>query len=446
VIERIGTMIGRRYKVDKLIGRGGMADVYHGMDTVLQREIAVKLLTDRSEIVRKRFLREAQSMAHLNHPNIVGVYDAGEDQEQLYIIMELVRGKTLKQVAAEGLSYERSIEIFIGLLEALDYAHSQSVIHRDVKPANVMILDDGTVKVMDFGLSRRVSDASSVTQAGEIVGTIAYLSPERFLGKTTDARSDLYSVGCVMYEIFTGDVPFKSATDDLVSVIFAHVNEPPVPPRNRNRDIPATLERIILKLLEKDPANRYASARDAIADLQNLSKGGATVAPAPGGTGTRAPTPAPGSPPTPPPRDIRSLLAAASHAQKSGDPGAKGILDQAFRPGQVLRDAQREVLAAMLATRKRDYTEAARAYGAALDGFRQVNNELEYARTALRYGAMNVERNAHGDKSDDADLDVVIRALSESLPILRGRRLFGELEEGERTLYALRRIKVNTSR
>ncbi|MBV8600900.1 MAG: serine/threonine protein kinase [Candidatus Eremiobacteraeota bacterium] len=440
--ERVGTVIAKRYKIDRLIGRGGMADVYHGSDTVLGREIAIKILTDRSEIVRKRFLREAQSMASLNHPNVVGVYDAGEFAEQLYIIMELVRGKTLKQIAAEGLTFDRSIEIFIGLLEALDYAHSQSVIHRDIKPANVMILTDGTVKVMDFGLSRRVSDASSVTQAGEIVGTIAYLSPERFLGKTTDQRSDLYSVGCVMYEIFTGDVPFKSATDDLVSVIFAHVNEPPVPPRNRNRDLPPALERIILRLLEKDPSSRYGSAREAINDLKNIGKPG-TNAPATNAA-SQSPQAAAAAPPPSPAQDLKSLLASASHAQRTGDPNVRELLNRAVRPGQALRDAQREVLAAMLATRKRDYTEAARAFGAALDGFRTVNNELEYARTALRFGAMNVEKNAHGDRSADTELDVVIRALSESLPILRGRRLFGELEEGERTLYALRRIKVSS--
>src|SRR5579885_3021558 len=134
--EHVGTIIAGRYSVDKLIGRGGMADVYHGTDTVLQREVAIKLLTDRSEIVRKRFLREAQSMAHLNHPNIVSVYDTGEDGEQLYIVMELARGKTLKEAAAEGIPYARSLDIFVGLLSALEYAHKSNLIHRDIKPSN----------------------------------------------------------------------------------------------------------------------------------------------------------------------------------------------------------------------------------------------------------------------------------------------------------------------
>lgn len=452
--ERVGSIIAQRYKVDQLIGRGGMADVYHGVDTVLQREIAIKLLTDRSEVVRKRFLREAQSMAHLNHRNIVGVFDAGEDQDQLYIIMELVRGKTLKQVAAEGLAYERSLQIFVELLEALAYAHKQSVIHRDVKPANIMILDTGEVKVMDFGLSRRVSDASSVTQAGEIVGTIAYLSPERFLGKMTDHRSDLYSVGCVMYEIFTGDVPFKSPSEDLVSVIFSHVNETPAPPRDKNPNLPPALERIIVKLLEKDPEDRYDSAEKVIADLNALLKhpsaatgassaaGGAAAtgsAPAPVPTGTRQ------TPPTPRPTDLKNLLGTAIEAQRSGNTDAvKEMLSSAFRPAEMLREAQRHVLTAMLAARKQNYAEATKEYTAALDGFKAVNNDVEHAHTAVRYAAMVVEECTRHEKVDDDKVESIIHALTEALPVLRGKRLFSELEQGERILYALRRIRVGS--
>lgn len=448
--ERIGSIIAQRYKVDKLIGRGGMADVYRGQDAVLQREIAVKILTDRSEIVRKRFLREAQSMAHLSHRNIVGVFDAGEDQDQLYIVMELIRGRTLKQASAEGLSYDASLKIFIELLQALEYAHSQSVIHRDIKPANIMVLDSGDVKVMDFGLSRRVSDASSVTQAGEIVGTIAYLSPERFLGKVTDHRSDLYSVGCVMYEIFTGDVPFKSPSDDLVSVIFAHVNETPPPVRNKNPNLSPALERIIMKLLEKDPADRYATAAAVITDLESLGSGPAmaTSAGAPAAAAAHAPAPAtPGSPPTPPATDLKAVLGSALEAHRSGHPEAvKQMLNTAFRPAEMLRDAQRHVLTAMLAARKHDYVEGTRAYTAALSGFKAVNNELEYGRAAFRFAAMVVEQCAREEKVDDEKVDAAIKALSEALPILRGNRLFSELEQGERTLYALRRIRVGTER
>lgn len=445
--EHVGTIIAGRYKVEKMIGRGGMADVYQGTDTVLQREIAVKLLTDRSEMVRKRFLREAQSMAHLNHQNIVSVYDAGEDEEQLYIVMELIHGKTLKEAVAEGLNYQRSLDVFLKLLEALDYAHKHLLIHRDIKPGNIMLLEDGGVKVMDFGLSRRVTDASSVTQAGEIVGTIAYLSPERFLGKTTDQRSDLYSVGCVMYEIFTGDVPFKSPSEDLVSVIFAHVNEPPVPPRDKNPNLPAGLERIILKLLEKDPDERYASATEVIADVRALvvnpnampSGTGQSKVPAGGGTVV------PGQPPTPAPRDLRTVLGSAIEAQRTGNVDAvKSMLTEAFRPAEALREAQRHVLNAMLAERKQDYVEARRAYVAALEGFKSVDNDVEYGRAALRFAAMHVERHAHGQALENDEIDGIIRVLSEAIKLLRGLRLANEVEHGERLLYALRRIRVGT--
>ena len=442
--ERIGTIIAGRYSVDKLIGRGGMADVYHGTDTVLQREVAVKLLTDRSELVRKRFLREAQSMAHLNHPNIVSVYDAGEDSEELYIIMELIKGKTLKEAMTEGIAYSHAVDIFIELLEALDYAHKHSVIHRDVKPGNVMLLEDGNVKVMDFGLSRRVSDASSVTQAGEIVGTIAYLSPERFLGKPTDQRSDLYSVGCLMYEIFTGDVPFKSPSEDLVSVIFAHVNEQPAAPRNKNPNLPPGMERIILKLLEKDPADRYATAEEVIGDLNGIQGRGGAAPVAP----TAAPVrPAAGQPPTPPPTDLKSILGNAIEAQRSGKTDAvRSMLGDAFRPAEMLREAQRQILIAMLSERKHDYTEAERAYSAAIEGFKTIGNDLEYARAALRYTNMYVERHVHGNPLEDEEVSRLIKLLTSAMPLMRNLHLSSELEQTERVLYALRRIKVGSER
>lgn len=440
--EAPGTVFGGRYRIDKLIGHGGMATVYQGTDTMLEREVAIKLLAERTEVVRKRFLREAQSMAHLNHPNIVCVYDAGEDHEQLYIIMELVAGVTLRDLAAKGLPYERSLQIFIELLTALDYAHKQSVIHRDVKPTNIMILEDDTVKVMDFGLSRRVSDATNVTLPGEIIGTIAYLPPERFLGKPSDLRSDLYSVGCVMYEIFTGQVPFKSPTEDLVTVIFAHVNEPPPPPRSKNPAIPVGLERIILKLIEKDPAQRYASAHDVIADLKNVQRQPAAAGPAPS-PGSNANVNSAAQRPV----DIKTLLNSALEAERRGNTEAvKQMLNSAVSPAQVLQQAQREALTGMLAARKQDYIEAARAFTAALDGFRAVNNDLEYARTAMHYGIMSVERHTRGDVSVGANLDPIIHALTEALPTFQHRRLYDELAKSERTLSALRTIKIGTNR
>jgi serine/threonine-protein kinase len=263
-------LLGGRYRIDALIGRGGMSDVYRGMDVVLQRQVAIKILTDRSEDLRKRFLREAQSMARLNHPNIVGVYDAAQNDGVSYIVMELVQGRTLATISPSELTVHTALRYILDLLEALAFAHENNVVHRDVKPANIMVLPAGAIKVMDFGLSRRTSEMSSVTNAGEIVGTIAYLSPERFLGKIADARSDLYSVGVVMYEVFTGTVPFKNESDDLVAVIFAHVNEPPAALRTINPAVPAPIERIVLRLLEKDPERRYPSAREVIVDIRTL--------------------------------------------------------------------------------------------------------------------------------------------------------------------------------
>ena len=423
--DHTGQTLAGRYRIESLIGRGGMADVYRGTDTMLERPVAIKLLTDRSDTVLRRFLREAQSMARLNHRNIVAVYDAGQVDGLSYIVMELVHGRTLSQIPSGELTTHAAIRYIIDLLEGLAYAHDQNIIHRDVKPANVMIGDDGTVKIMDFGLSRRTSEMSSETNAGEIVGTIAYLAPERFLGKVADARSDLYSVGVVMYELFAGRVPFKSATDDLVAVIFAHVNDVPPSLRTINRTIHPQVDRIVLKLLEKDADLRYETARELGAELQALI-GGPAVAVQPDATG-------------------KPSAASVAPRAKSAQPAAtneavRSALDRTFANSTALNAGYSNTLAGMLAARKRDYPEAIRTYTLALLGFTQSGNELEHAKTAVKYAAMIWQKSSETQRPDRREIDEAVRLMGTALPSLRGRRMLKELEEGERVLYALQRM------
>ena len=420
-----GRVLAGRYRIEGLIGRGGMADVYRGIDTTLERPIAVKILTDRSDPVLRRFLREAQSMARLNHRNIVAVYDAGQADGLSYIIMELVSGRTLAQIPADGLTMHVAIRYFIELLEALANAHEQSIIHRDIKPTNVMVTDDGTVKVMDFGLSRRTSEMSSETNAGEIVGTIAYLAPERFLGKVADARSDLYSVGVVMYEVFTGRVPFKSPTDDLVAVIFAHVNDAPASLRTINRAVPPQIDQIVLKLLEKNADLRYQNARQLIAELGALIGG---PAPAPAAGGSRPAAGIEG-----PPRRTSGMTL---------DESVRNALDRTFGSTTTLNAGYASTLSGMLAARKRDYPEATRTYRLALRAFKEIGNELEYAKTTLKYAAMILQKNSESPRTDRREIEESIRQLGMAVLDLRARGMVKELEEAERVLSALRRIAL----
>jgi serine/threonine-protein kinase len=422
-------LLGGRYRIDALIGRGGMSDVYRGMDVLLQRPVAIKILTDRSEDLRKRFLREAQSMARLNHVNIVGVHDAAQSDGVSYIVMELVVGRTLASISPSELTVHTALRYILELLEALAFAHENNVIHRDVKPANIMVLPGGAIKVMDFGLSRRTSEMSSVSNAGEIVGTIAYLSPERFLGKIADARSDLYSVGVVMYEVFTGTVPFKNESDDLVAVIFAHVNEPPAALRTINPAVPAPIERIVLRLLEKDPERRYSCARDVVIDIRAL-------------LGLNAPGDAPPSAAVGMAAAFEGPRAAQPSGNSAAEKEARSVLDRTFGNTQTLNEGYANTLAGMLAARKRDWNEATRAYVTALKAFADVRNDAEHAKTALKYATMVLAKAAEVDRPDRHEIENAIETLGRALLVLRARNLNAEVDDGEKVLHALQRMGV----
>jgi serine/threonine-protein kinase len=274
-------VLGGRYELGEVIGRGGMAEVHRGKDLRLGRIVAIKalrvdLVTD--ETFQARFRREAQSSASLNHPNIVAVYDTGESEINgvavPFIVMEYVEGKTLRELLREepGVTTSEALEFTGEILRALDYSHRAGIVHRDIKPGNVMVTPAGQVKVMDFGIARAMGDAhQSMTQTSMVVGTAQYLSPEQARGETADARSDLYATGCVLYELLTGRPPFVG--DSLVSVAMAHVKETPRPPSALNPAITPSVDSVVLTSLAKDRLQRYQSAAEMRADVERARTG-----------------------------------------------------------------------------------------------------------------------------------------------------------------------------
>jgi hypothetical protein len=271
-----------RYEIEAPLGRGGMATVFRGTDRVLNRTVAVKILADRfagDDKFVTRFRREAQAAARLNHPNIVSIYDTGDDDGAHYIVMELVEGDTLGDVLRRdgALPPERAAAIAGSVAEALERAHQAGLVHRDVKPGNVMLTPDGSVKVMDFGIARAASE-DTLTQTGTVLGTAAYLSPEQAQGLAVDARSDLYSLGCVLYEMLTGRQPFTG--DSPVSIAYKHVNDDPVPPSRVNPHVSPELDAVTLRAMAKDPQERFPSAgamREALATRRVPAAAAATA-------------------------------------------------------------------------------------------------------------------------------------------------------------------------
>ena len=310
-------ILAGRYEIRDLIGSGGMAEVHLGYDKRLSRIIAIKLL--RSDIAgdptfQARFRREAQSAAALNHPTIVAVYDSGEEEFTApngstrsvpYIVMEYVEGHTVRELLGDGeaVPIPEAVEITTGVLDALEYSHRAGIVHRDIKPGNIMLTSTGAVKVMDFGIARAIEDsAATVTQTHAVVGTAQYLSPEQARGELVDARSDLYSTGCLLYELLTGQPPFTG--DSAVAIAYQHVREIPKPPSALAADVPESLDRVVLKALAKARDDRYQDAAHMRTELLAAARGMAVSAPAtetwqsttamPSAT---APSPAPPAPP-----------------------------------------------------------------------------------------------------------------------------------------------------
>lgn len=331
-------LLSDRYELGEVLGYGGMSEVHRGLDTRLGRDVAIKVL--RADLARDpqfqmRFRREAQNSAALNHPAIVAVYDTGEVQGEMgplpYIVMEFVDGQTLREIVkTQGpMSQQKVIEVMADVCAALDFSHKHGIIHRDVKPANIMINRAGAVKVMDFGIARAMGEGQNVTQTAAVIGTAQYLSPEQAKGESVDARSDVYAAGCVLFELLTGEPPFTG--DTPVAVAYQHVREDPKAPSKVNPSIPPALDSVILKALAKAPINRYQSAAELRADLVRVRAGQTPMAPMVMSDDERTAMLAAGGPPT-------RRVQGGRHASPAPDPGPVtdyGYYDDEPRRGGV---------------------------------------------------------------------------------------------------------------
>lgn len=267
-------VLGSRYELGAELGSGGMGKVFRGTDTTLGRTVAIKILAPRfasDDRFVERFRREAQAAARLSHPNIVAVFDTGTENGVHFIVMEYIDGRTLGEVLADGpMPSEQALEIGMKVCAGLAAAHAAGVIHRDVKPGNIMLTNDGEVKVMDFGIARAVEGDSTLTQTGMVMGTASYLSPEQAQGERVGIHSDIYSLGCVLYHLLTGHPPFTGAP---VAVAYQHVSTDPTPPSRERKEVAASVDRPVLTAMAKRPSDRHASAEDFQRDLEEVRTG-----------------------------------------------------------------------------------------------------------------------------------------------------------------------------
>ncbi|MHB8792991.1 MAG: Stk1 family PASTA domain-containing Ser/Thr kinase [Thermoleophilia bacterium] len=320
-------LLDNRYEIIRRLGSGGMADVYLARDTQLGRQVAIKVLYKRyarDEEFVARFRREAQSAAALNHPHIVSIYDRGEAEDSYYIAMEYLEGRSLKDVINEEgpLEPARSIDYAEQMLRALQFAHENNVIHRDIKPHNIVINDRGQLKVTDFGIARAGS-SPSVTETGSIIGTAQYLSPEQAKGKAVEQSSDLYSLGIVLYEMLTGRVPFEG--ENPVAIALKHLSDEPVPPQALVPDIPDNLNAVVMRALAKDPRDRYPGAEEFLADLERCRQDLPVVAPLPADDTART-----------------SVISAAAVAAAADDTGVTTVTRASSANAEQKKSARRK--------------------------------------------------------------------------------------------------------